>query len=130
VRAVLRPITSAAGMAVVLGASLAFGNVVLSAGSAAAVSTFPAGTVFIADTLHHRVVVLRPAGGSQSTVGTGLDDPQEIAVDASGDVFIADSGNDQVVEVPSGGGAQTTVGTGLQFPEGVGGGCRGGCIHR
>ena len=59
-------------------------------------------------------------GGSQTTVGTGLNHPVGVAVDAKGDVFIVDSGNNRVMEVPAGGGAQTTVGSGLDAPSGVG----------
>ena len=50
--------------------------------------------------------------GTQTTVGTGLNFPTGVAVDAAGDVFISDSGISQVVKVPAGGGPQTTVNTG------------------
>ena len=59
--------------------------------------------------------------GVQTTVGSGLSNPQGVAVDGAGDVFIADTGNNRVVEVPAGGGAQTTVpAIGLNDPPGVG----------
>src|ERR1700724_2497901 len=58
-------------------------------------------------------------GGVQSTIlGSGLDLPLGVAVDAAGDVFIVDSVNNRVLKIsPSG--ALTTVGSGLQLPEGV-----------
>ena len=37
--------------------------------------------------------------GVQTTVGSGLSNPQGVAVDGAGDVFIADGGNNRVVEV-------------------------------
>jgi len=57
--------------------------------------------------------------GVQTTMGSGLQYPQAVAVDAAGDVFIADTGNSRVVEVPAGGGAQTTVGSELSLPQRV-----------
>jgi hypothetical protein len=56
-------------------------------------------------------------------VGTGLNQPFGVAVDAAGDVYIADTYNFQVVEVPAGctsSACQTTVATGLNYPTGVG----------
>jgi predicted outer membrane repeat protein len=58
--------------------------------------------------------------GVQTTVGTGLDNPGGVAVDAAGDIFIADYLNAAVLEVPAGGGVQTTVpASGLRNPWGV-----------
>jgi sugar lactone lactonase YvrE len=54
--------------------------------------------------------------GVQKTIGSGLNAPQGVAVDAQGDVFIADSGNSRVVEIPAGGGPQFTVGSGFILP--------------
>jgi sugar lactone lactonase YvrE len=77
----------------------------------------PAPDVFVADTLNNRVLEVTPSG-SQSTVGTGLDQPTGVAVDAAGDVYIADTGNNRVVKVtPSG--SQSTVGSGFNQPTGV-----------
>ncbi len=57
--------------------------------------------------------------GAQTTVGTGLNQPQGVAVDAAGDVFISNLGSKQVFKVAPGG-AQTTVPvTGLSSPFGV-----------
>ena len=62
-----------------------------------------------------------PAGGGNPiSVGSGLQSPASVAVDAAGNVFIADEtfyGNN-VIEVPSGGGAQTTL-AGLTGPTAV-----------
>jgi len=58
-------------------------------------------------------------GGAQTTVGSGLNGPESVAVDQAGDVFIADTFNTRVVKVPAGGGAQTTVGGGLSYPTGI-----------
>jgi len=58
-------------------------------------------------------------GGTETTVGTGLSQPQGVAVDSMGAVYIADFGHHRVVKVPAGGGAETAVGTGLSRPEGV-----------
>jgi len=60
-------------------------------------------------------------GGWQTTVGTGLNNPQGVAVDANGNVYIADTGNNRVlIETLSAGTyTQTTVGSGLSFPGAV-----------
>ena len=48
-----------------------------------------------------------PADGSvQTTVGTGLNGPSGVAVDAAGNVYIADTNNNQLVEVLASGGQQ------------------------
>jgi large repetitive protein len=57
--------------------------------------------------------------GVQSTVRSGLSEPQGVAVDGAGDVFIVDTFNSKVVKVPAGGGVQTAVGSGLNYPRGV-----------
>ena len=40
---------------------------------------------------------------------TGLDNPEEVAVDAKGDVYVTDSGNDRVLELAAGSTSQTVV---------------------
>ena len=57
--------------------------------------------------------------GTQTAVGTGLNQPQGVAVDATGNLFISNYGLAQVLKVAPGG-AQTTVpATGLQASYGV-----------
>jgi sugar lactone lactonase YvrE len=59
--------------------------------------------------------------GWQTTVGTGLNNPQGVAVDASGNVYIADTGNNRVLmeTLSAGTYRQTTVGSGLLSPAAV-----------
>lgn len=52
----------------------------------------------------------------QTTVGTGLNDPQSVSVDGSGNLFIADTGNNRIVEINRKSGAQTTFLSGLTGP--------------
>ncbi|HLY20772.1 MAG TPA: kelch repeat-containing protein, partial [Bryobacteraceae bacterium] len=59
------------------------------------------------------------APGVQTTVGSGLNYPYDIAVDSAGDVFIADLYNIQVVEFTPGGAAITVPASGLGGPTGV-----------
>jgi len=56
---------------------------------------------------------------AQLPVGSGLNNPFGIVMDAAGDLFIADTANNRVVELPAGGGAQTTVGSGFSGPTGL-----------
>jgi hypothetical protein len=81
------------------------------------VATDAAGDVFIADSGNNRVIEITPSG-TQTTIGSGLSDPDGVATDAAGDVFIADTGNNRVVEVtPSA--VQTTIASGLGDPTAV-----------
>ena len=57
--------------------------------------------------------------GAQLPLGSGLNNPFGIVMDAAGDLFIADTANNRVVELPAGGGAQTTVGSGFSGPTGL-----------
>jgi streptogramin lyase len=60
--------------------------------------------------------------GQQITVGSGLDDPEGVAVDGAGNVFIADTLNNQVLKgVPAVGGVynQTAIVTALNTPKGL-----------
>jgi large repetitive protein len=56
---------------------------------------------------------------TQSKLGSELEYPFGVAVDAKGDVFIADSENDRVVEIPAGGAQITVPASGLNYPTGV-----------
>jgi hypothetical protein len=57
--------------------------------------------------------------GSQTTVGSGLNEPQGVAVDAAGDVFISNYGLGQVLKVAPGGVQTIVPATGLANPYGV-----------
>jgi len=51
---------------------------------------------------------------------TGLDNPEEIAVDAKGDVYVTDSGNNRVLKLAAGSTSQTVVPlAGLDRPEDI-----------
>jgi serine/threonine-protein kinase len=51
---------------------------------------------------------------------TGLDNPEEIAVDVKGDVYVTDSGNNRVLELAAGSTSQTVVPlAGLDRPEDI-----------
>jgi DNA-binding beta-propeller fold protein YncE len=76
-----------------------------------------AGDLFVAANDLDEVVELA-ADGSQTTVGTGLNQPFGVSVDPAGDVYIADSANERVLKVtPSG--TETVVEKNLQGPVGV-----------
>jgi serine/threonine protein kinase, bacterial len=51
---------------------------------------------------------------------TGLDNPEEVAVDAKGDVYVTDSGNNRVLELAAGSTSQTVVPVaGLDRPDDI-----------
>ena len=66
-----------------------------------------AGNVYIADTAHHQIVKVTPAGNASALtitgLSTGLSAPEQLALDGSGDLYIADTGNNRVVRVTSAG---------------------------
>lgn len=66
--------------------------------------------VYVADPANNRVVAIPPAGGTQTTIGTGLKAPMGVAVDAAGNVYIADTGNNRILKVAAITGAQTVIG--------------------
>jgi YVTN family beta-propeller protein len=59
--------------------------------------------------------------GVQSTVGGGLNQSSNVAVDASDNVYIADTGNSRVLKetLSDGSYSQSTIGSGLNAPTGV-----------
>jgi sugar lactone lactonase YvrE len=56
--------------------------------------------------------------GAQTTVASGLNSPNGVAIDGAGNVYIADFSSHRVLKVAPGG-AQTEVGKGLRFPSAV-----------
>lgn len=55
----------------------------------------------------------------ESTIGSGLMTPSQIAVDASGNIYVADPGQGKVLMYAAGSGTGTSIGTGLNSPTGV-----------
>jgi len=91
-----------------------------------------AGDVFIADTGNSRVVEVPANGGAQITLGcghqaaqclhlagSGLSQPQGVAVDGAGNAFIADTGNRRIVEITHDSSGEITLGDGFMNPYGV-----------
>jgi hypothetical protein len=72
--------------------------------------------VFVADSGKNRVVEIPGDRSRQKNIGTGLQKPFGVAVDAAGDVFISDDAG--VYEVHPNG-QQIRVGSGLSHPGGI-----------
>ncbi|HEX4156354.1 MAG TPA: Ig-like domain repeat protein [Acidobacteriaceae bacterium] len=111
-----------------LGSSCTFdvaANPLSSGGVSAKLLMLDASGNTLASTSMHAVgigpaVSLSPA--LESSIGAGLDTPNEVAVDASGNSYVADAGLGQVLMYPKGSDtttAGTPVGTGLTAPTGV-----------
>ena len=54
-------------------------------------------------------LALADGAGDQTSLGTGLKDPQSVSVDGLGDLFVADTGNNRIVEISRKTCAQTHV---------------------
>ncbi len=84
-----------------------------------------AGNIFIADTAHHQIVKVTPAGTATvlaiTGLSTGLSTPEGLALDTAGNLYIADSGNNRIVTMSSGGAASVVDlgGLTLSSPAGV-----------
>lgn len=104
-----------------------------------AIAAGPAGSVYIADTGHHRVLKVAPGGtartyagnGSQGFAGDGgkanlaqLNNPAGLAVDGAGNLYIADRDNHRVRRVDENGIIETVAGNGIQGFSGDGGPAR------
>ncbi len=84
-------------------------------GTTAGVAVDSTGTLYIADPSNNQIVV-KLAGGVQTTIGTGLSGPMGVAVDAANNVYIADTGNNRIVEVNPVSNTQTVLGNYLWIP--------------
>lgn len=79
------------------------------------------GTVYVADTLHNRVLAL-PAGSSTPAVlpFDGLNYPTGVTADNGGTVYVTDAGNERVLVLPAGSTTQSELPfTDLGNPTGV-----------
>jgi gliding motility-associated-like protein len=76
------------------------------------------GNFYVADKAANSIYEL-PAGGSQVTVGAGLNTPAAVAVDKLGNVYAANQGDNTVVEIQAHTGTQTFIGSGYQRPTAV-----------
>jgi len=76
-------------------------------------------TAYVYGTGQGPQVVFSPA--SQSTLGSGFNDPTGVAVDSSGNIFVADRYHSAVKEILAAGGYTTvnTLGSGFSYPAGV-----------
>ena len=79
--------------------------------------TSPVQNVYVSDPGNDDVVEIAP-NGAQTTVGSGFNSPEQIAVDSKGDLFVADMENNRVEEVTPAG-VQTKVIGKLDAPTGV-----------
>ena len=57
--------------------------------------------------------------GIEATLGSGLQTPSQVAVDAAGNVYVADPGQGKVMMFAAGASSAASVGTGLTSPTGV-----------
>ena len=60
------------------------------------------GTLYIADTYHHRVLSLSPSG-KVSSLANGFRYPAGVAVDVAGTVYVADTGHGTIQRINPGG---------------------------
>jgi hypothetical protein len=77
------------------------------------------GNLYISDSNSNSVLKVAAAGGTPTTLITGLSNPGQIAVDGYGSVFVADTGNNRIAVMPAGGGTPVSLGVGLSAPQGV-----------
>lgn len=88
----------------------------------------PDGTVYIADTLNHRIRKVSPEGTISTIAGTGsigfsgdegpadlaqLSYPEDVAVDNNGDVYVADTSNHRIRQITTDGRIVTIAGSGI-----------------
>lgn len=79
------------------------------------------GTVYVADTLHDRVLALSSGSDSPAVLPfTDLNYPTGVTADNRGTVYVTDAGNKRVVVLPAGSSTPTELAfTGLDDPTGV-----------
>ncbi|OBI40179.1 serine/threonine protein kinase [Mycobacterium kyorinense] len=74
------------------------------------VSVDSGGTVYVADTLHNRVLALAAGSTSPAVLPfDGLNYPTGVTADNSGTVYVTDAGNKRVVVLPAGSTTQTQL---------------------
>ena len=79
------------------------------------------GTVYVADTMHNRILALSAGANDPAVLPfEGLDSPIGVTADNSGTVYVNDSGNKRVLALPSGSRKQTQLAfTDLDHPTGL-----------
>ncbi|TDH49148.1 serine/threonine protein kinase [Mycobacterium eburneum] len=79
------------------------------------------GTVYVADTLHNRVLALTDGSSTPAALPfTDLNYPTGVTADNSGNVYVSDAGNKRVVMLRAGSTTQTQLAfTGLDNPTGI-----------
>jgi len=72
--------------------------------------------------MYHRDSPLAGGAYTQTIIGSGMSNPNGVAVDGAGNVYVADSGNGRLVKETSSGGSysQSILVSGLNFVSGVG----------
>jgi sugar lactone lactonase YvrE len=81
------------------------------------------GNVYIVDYNNNALYKETLSAGTytQSTIATGLNNPEAVAVDGAGNVYVCDSGNNQILLETNSGGSwvQSAIVTDLDFPTGL-----------
>jgi sugar lactone lactonase YvrE len=81
------------------------------------------GNVYVPNTWNHQVLkeTWNGSGYTQTTIGTGWQEPWGIAIDASGSLYITDTGLNELIKLtPSPNGyTQSVIGTGFNSPAGL-----------
>lgn len=62
---------------------------------------------------------IQAAPALESTIGSGFQNPSQVAVDAAGNVYVADPGAGKVSKYAAGSSSAVSIGTGLTAPSGV-----------